>query len=209
MRLVFGPPPCPYPLTPVRVRAGVAARPAAPPAPPAPPTAPDPTAFAVSIQGDPIPQPRHRSTVLPIRNKVTGHVIHKPVVYLPKKDKVNDYKRDIRKAVSERLPADWVLTDPVAVACLFVCHRPKKTPKKLGRTPKTTKPDSDNYLKAVLDACKSVVWADDAQVAATLVVKVVAAEHDDPHTILAFSRRSDDIVSGAWAGRLSAFLVRS
>ena len=142
-----------------------------------------------------------------MRNKATGQTFHRPVVYLSKKDKVNDYKADIAKAVRERLPEGWELTGAVAVACLFVCRRPKATPKRVGRVPKTTKPDADNFLKAVLDACKGIVWVDDAQVAATLVVKIVAADHDDPHTVLSFSRRADDIVSGAWAARLSSLLM--
>lgn len=203
--LVFGPPPLPYPLTLLRTGRGrVAARPA--PTATTQPTA-DPTAFTVGVQGDPIPQPRHRSTVLTMRNKATGQMFHRPVVYLPKKDKVNDYKADIAKAVRQRLPADWELSGAVAVACLFVCRRPKATSRKIGRAPKTTKPDADNFLKAVLDSCKGIVWVDDAQVAATLVVKIVAADHDDPHTVLAFSRKSDDIISGAWAARLSSLLM--
>lgn len=33
-----------------------------------------------------------------------------------------------------------------------------------GRVFPTSKPDSDNYAKAVLDGCNGVVWVDDAQV---------------------------------------------
>lgn len=42
--------------------------------------------------------------------------------------------------------------------------------------PHTQKPDADNLLKLVLDACNGVVYADDAQVARMSIAKRWAAE---------------------------------
>lgn len=52
---------------------------------------------------------------------------------------------------------------------------------------KTTKPDSDNIEKGVLDALNGIAWSDDALICAPLMLKQFAAQGEDPHTIVVFA----------------------
>lgn len=45
-----------------------------------------------------------------------------------------------------------------------------------GEVRATKKPDADNVLKAVTDACNGILWADDAQIVVTTVRKLYHAE---------------------------------
>lgn len=45
-----------------------------------------------------------------------------------------------------------------------------------GEVRATKKPDADNMLKAVTDACNGIVWADDSQIVITTVRKLYHAE---------------------------------
>lgn len=51
---------------------------------------------------------------------------------------------------------------PLAVSLRFVVTRPPSVPKK--RLLPVVKPDLDNYVKLVLDACNGYLWPDDSQV---------------------------------------------
>lgn len=51
-----------------------------------------------------------------------------------------------------------------------------------GKVRATKKPDSDNVLKAITDACNGIVWGDDAQIVVTTVRKLY---HAEPCVILA------------------------
>jgi Holliday junction resolvase RusA-like endonuclease len=67
-----------------------------------------------------------------------------------------------------------------------------KRPVSLGKGDKvlkTTKPDVDNYLKLVMDACnQSGVWEDDSQVVEVLAQKWYCADYQEPEIQIQISR---------------------
>lgn len=69
---------------------------------------------------------------------------------------------------------------PLGVYMRFYCKRPKK----LGKGDavlKLTKPDVDNYIKLVLDACNdALIWHDDSQVVEVLAQKWYCADYQEP-----------------------------
>lgn len=205
----FGPLVRPYPLPTARI---LPARPAS--VVPVAEAAPSPTdAFIVLVPGEPIPQPRHRAAGRMFRDPVSGQMRARGHVYLPKSIdgkpvRVHGFKADVAAAVLAALPAGWDKTGPVALGCLFVFGRIKKLRKRGPREPKSTKPDADNLLKSVKDACKGIAWVDDAQVSAVMAAKLFGAPHDEPHTVIVFDRRADGIVSGAWAARLAGLVSK-
>ena len=83
-----------------------------------------------------------------------------------------------------------VITGPVMVRIMAVMPRPKgmaTVSKRTGlplhealRYPHTSRPDSDNLAKAILDSLKSW-WRDDAQVWRHEVTKLVAQVGEQPH----------------------------
>jgi Holliday junction resolvase RusA-like endonuclease len=79
----------------------------------------------------------------------------------------------------------FYLADPLVVSILFTFPRPKshfRTGKHSGvlrdDAPlwKTSKPDLDKLVRAVLDGCTGIVWRDDSQVAFLTVSKVYGDE---------------------------------
>ena len=52
--------------------------------------------------------------------------------------------------------------DQVSLSIVFFLQRPKSAPKE--RTAPTVRPDLDKLVRAVLDACTGVLYADDSQV---------------------------------------------
>lgn len=86
-----------------------------------------------------------------------GHVI------TPKKTRT--WEAAIALAATKVSP-DAIVEGPVAVEIVAVMPRPKRLLRKSdpdGLIPATTRPDSDNIAKAVIDGMKAV-WRDDAQV---------------------------------------------
>lgn len=76
----------------------------------------------------------------------------------------------------------------VAVYCKFLCHRPKRLGKG-DRVLKTTKPDIDNYVKLVLDACNDAeVWEDDSMVVEVLGQKWYCSDHEEPQVQIQINR---------------------
>ena len=61
-------------------------------------------------------------------------------------------------------------TEPLFVRLTFVFKKPKSAPKK--RTRPTVCPDIDKLVRAILDAGKSILWHDDAQVCRVEAEKV-------------------------------------
>lgn len=60
------------------------------------------------------------------------------------------------------IPASWTKAKRLAAA--------------LGTVRATKKPDADNVLKGIKDACNGIVWVDDSQVVVLTVRKLYAAE---------------------------------
>jgi Holliday junction resolvase RusA-like endonuclease len=110
-----------------------------------------------TVYGEPIAQGRPRATT------INGHVR----MYDPKKSR--DYKNYIRLAASEHKP-EKLLEGPLSMKVKIYRPSLKSFSKKKaemaekGELRPVTKPDTDNYVKAIKDALKSVIWKDDSQV---------------------------------------------
>lgn len=78
--------------------------------------------------------------------------------------------------------------NPVGVYIRFFCKRPQHL-KKGDKVLKTTKPDLDNYVKLILDACnKSEIWHDDSQVVEILAQKWYCADYQEPQIQIQVNR---------------------
>lgn len=110
-----------------------------------------------TVYGEPVAQGRPRAST-------QGGFVR---LYDPQKSR--DYKDYVRLAASEHAPAALLLGE---VGLLINVYRPipKSFSKKkaalaeAGKIRPTTKPDTDNYVKGIKDALKSVIWKDDSQV---------------------------------------------
>lgn len=98
--------------------------------------------------------------------------------YQPKK--VTDWKAYIKVAISEQLPADWViLSEPLAVKYVLTFPILKSMNKKTvahitsgGVVYKDKKPDLDNCVKGLADCLSGLVWVDDSLVVKLQVEKI-------------------------------------
>lgn len=99
--------------------------------------------------------------------------------YTPKK--TADFEKQIREAFmlkykDETVPI-WGRETPLVVLASFGKTIPKSYTKKKrlqcisGEIAPTSKPDVDNYLKAVLDALNGLAFEDDSQIVRTVAVK--------------------------------------
>ena len=104
--------------------------------------------FEVRVYGLPVAQGRPRAFKLP-----SGQVR----VYDPLKSR--DWKRTVMAQALMARPVR-LLAGPLAAEMDFYLPRPKSAPKRV--TLPVRKPDASNLLKAVEDAIRSVVYADDS-----------------------------------------------
>lgn len=83
---------------------------------------------------------------------------------------------------------DGELKYGVAVYCKFFCKRPQRLGKGAAKL-KQTKPDIDNYMKLVLDACNDAgVWEDDSMVVELLGQKWYCASDQEPQVQIQVTR---------------------
>ena len=110
-----------------------------------------------TVYGEPVAQGRPRAA------NIGGHIR----MYDPKKSR--DYKDYVRLTASEQAP-EKLIEGPIVLEVKVYRPIPKSFSKKKraeaenGLIRPTTKPESDNYLKGIKDALKSVIWKDDSQV---------------------------------------------
>lgn len=111
------------------------------------------------IYGEPVAQQRPRSTT------IHGYTRH----YDPPKSK--NYKHYVRM-ISKKYAPKHPLSTPISLSISIYRPIPKSWSQKKKRkaTNKeilpTTKPDIDNYAKAIKDALSNLMWNDDRQVVA-------------------------------------------
>jgi len=107
-------------------------------------------------------------------------------VYTPKKTK--DFEQTVADVARELFKNDPPITSPVAVKVLAAFNRPKSKSRKKdpdGLIPKTTRPDADNVLKAVLDALVAAgVLKDDAIVTDARCIKAHAPKEASPYVVV-------------------------
>lgn len=114
-------------------------------------------AIEFTVYGEPVAQARARATTINGRVKM----------YDPKKS--SEYKNYIRLVASQHAPKE-LLDGPIQLdvkiykPTLKSFSKKKKEMAEQGVLRPTTKPDVDNYVKAIKDALKNVIWKDDSQV---------------------------------------------
>lgn len=119
--------------------------------------------FAGFIPGAPKAQPRIKATA------VNGYAR----VYTP--DTADEWKATVADAVHQQeLPKAALY-----VSITFMLPRPKRLMRKSdadGPLAHMVKPDIDNLVKAVMDACNGELWEDDAQVVRLRAEKFYSAK---------------------------------
>lgn len=114
-------------------------------------------AIEFTVYGEPVAQARPRATTINGRVKM----------YDPKKS--SEYKNYIRLVASQHAPKE-LLDGPLQLdvkiykPTLKSFSKKRKALAEQGILRPTTKPDVDNYVKAIKDALKNVIWKDDSQV---------------------------------------------
>ncbi|MDQ0158997.1 RusA family crossover junction endodeoxyribonuclease [Alkalibacillus salilacus] len=113
--------------------------------------------IAFTIHGQPVAQGRARATTFKGQARM----------YDPAKSK--HYKHYVQLSAAQHKPSN-LLKGPIDLTVRVYRPIPKSMPKykrKLiddGQLRPTTKPDVDNYLKAIKDALNGIIWHDDSQV---------------------------------------------
>lgn len=110
-----------------------------------------------TVYGEPVAQARPRASA------VNGHV----KMYDPQKSK--DFKRYVRLVASQYAPSSLLegplyLEVKVYKPSLKSFSKKKAQKAEQGSLRPISKPDVDNYVKGVKDACNKVIWKDDSQV---------------------------------------------
>ena len=119
--------------------------------------------FEVRVYGLPVAQGRPRAFKLP-----SGQI----QVYDPAKSR--DWKRTVMAQALVCKPAH-LLAGALAAEMDFYLPRPKSLPKRVVYPMK--KPDASNLLKAVEDALRGIVFADDSQIVTLRATKHYATEN--------------------------------
>jgi Holliday junction resolvase RusA-like endonuclease len=120
------------------------------------------------VQGDPVPQPRHR--------------VARGRAYLPRDHPVLAWKGLVTVRARQAFPGG-PLAGPAGLEVWFVLKPPASFRRPHPRLWAAKKPDADNLLKAFCDALNGVCWADDAQVVRATCHKVYAASDEQPHAL--------------------------
>jgi Holliday junction resolvase RusA-like endonuclease len=115
----------------------------------------------ISIYGEPVPEGRHRFRVIqPAKSKKAYAQVYTPA-------ETRDWKSVVEGAVAERMcragiKGGW--DGPIALSIMTFITRPKSV--KIEKRPlPIVKPDTDNFLKGVMDGITQAgLWTDDARV---------------------------------------------
>jgi Holliday junction resolvase RusA-like endonuclease len=128
----------------------------------------------IFIPGEPIAQPR-------VKVSTKGGFAR---AYTERDHPIHAYKQAIRLAYVNA--GGEVLEGPVSIRIVCWLDRPKSHSKKRRQQfePKTTKPDTDNLAKAVLDALNEIAYNDDGQVYRLTVEKWYVGPYDSIGTVL-------------------------
>lgn len=136
------------------------------------------TTIEIIVPGTPVPQARPRATT------IQGHArVYSPTDPL--------HRASIRLAAAEAWKPNKIHDGLLRIDMEFVFPRPKRlTWKKrpMPRCPHASKPDKDNCEKFVLDALKSVIFLDDAQVFDGRTTKWYASGDESPHTRITITK---------------------
>lgn len=123
----------------------------------------------ITISGDPVPLKRHRTSMF--RGKV--------IQFDPQKKEKQAFAYEARQAVGEK-HKELMEKSYHKVEILFEMPYPASKLKKgstaIDTQPHTKKPDIDNLVKFVLDACNGILWEDDKKIVAINAKKIYSLE---------------------------------
>lgn len=142
--------------------------------------------LTVTIPGEPVAQGRPRGFHRP----GVGVRMYDPPKSRSWKGAAQVHYRDALERAGITAPAFPDGPVELHVLAVFTCPRSKHRKRvPLPRQPKSTKPDSENIAKAVMDAGNGLLYMDDEQVARLTVEKIVGAQDEAPRvevTVKAF-----------------------
>ena len=103
-----------------------------------------------------------------------------------------DFTEDIKKTVADAMEKQnlGLLVGPIMLQVQFGIKLPKSQERKRIPRPRIwrmKKPDLDNLIKLVKDACSTIVFLDDNQVVKVLAEKIQCAQGEAPFTKIKFS----------------------
>lgn len=93
---------------------------------------------------------------------------------------VHPWRADVKVFAAEAMRGYELFTGPVRMRCDFVLKRPVSTPKRPPTPPATKKPDLDKLLRAIGDALKGTVYAEDSLITEIIGTKRIAEEGEQP-----------------------------
>lgn len=93
---------------------------------------------------------------------------------------VKPWRSDVKVFAAEAMRDRTLLTGPVYLHCDFIMKRPLSTPKTKPTPPATKKPDLDKLLRAIGDALKGTVYAEDSLIVEIWGSKRIAEEGEQP-----------------------------
>lgn len=165
----------------------------------------DPTKLVFVVPYVPIPQPRPRTSQIPIgprcgvcKQQPTRAVIREA----DSKHPIGLWKIRVLDAWRLVLPrSGWRFEGPLLVALRIVTPR-KKSERAKGRVRSIVgsgiNGDVDNYAKAILDALNGRAWRDDAQICLLVVDRWAAAEDEEPQAQVAIAQLADVETFADW-----------
>lgn len=130
----------------------------------------------IEIGGEPLAQGRMRMAV--VKGQARG--------FDPPKSR--SWKADAKTILRDAMRAAGLSLFDGPVAVIFETRFTSPRSKDRKRDPRPERwhpqrPDVDNLLKAMMDACKGIVWRDDSQVALNMQPKLFSAQGEPPLTV--------------------------
>ena len=117
--------------------------------------------ITLQIYGDPVAKGRARV----FRDKARNTRAVTP-------EKTRKWEDSIKLQAIEQMRGKQMIEGAIGLTLHFYRSRPKSLAKKRWHTAMpTTRPDLDNYIKAVKDALNGIVWRDDSQIITLIASK--------------------------------------
>jgi Holliday junction resolvase RusA-like endonuclease len=101
---------------------------------------------------------------------------------------VHPWRADVKVFAAEAMRGHELFTGPVRMRCDFVLKRPVSTPKRPPTPPAIKKPDLDKLLRAIGDALKGTVYAEDSLIVEIIGTKRIAEEGEQPGVTIKVSK---------------------
>ena len=134
------------------------------------------------VNSDPMAQPRARAVA-----RVINGVPIANVYGAPKRHPIHGFKQAVLRS-ARAAHGSPMLCEPLRVDIVAIFKRPKSIKRPAGRLMKTTKPDADNVIKAILDALNGVWWQDDKFICQLNYSAWISALNEEPHLIVRVER---------------------